>query len=71
MVEAEPALADDWRIEPLKPGRDQPVVAVNDVAIILAALGHSRSDHPADCVRLFDGTRGIDQSPRSSEQIAE
>ncbi|TMV65601.1 hypothetical protein FGG78_33730 [Thioclava sp. BHET1] len=46
-------------------------MAINDVAIILAALGHSRGDHAADCVRLFDGTRGIDQSPRSFEQIAE
>ncbi|MFC2966691.1 condensation domain-containing protein [Acidimangrovimonas pyrenivorans] len=67
----EEAQGDDWRIEPLETEGDaQPIIAVNDVAIMLSALGEMRDRHPAACVRLFDGTRGIDQRPRSFEEIA-
>ncbi len=62
---------EDWRIEPLQTGGEGlPIVAVNDVAIVVSALGHMKTRHPATCVRLFDGTRGIDQIERSFEEIA-
>lgn len=65
-------IEDDWRIEPLQTdGTAQPILAVNDVAIMVSALNHMAEKHPATCIRLFDGTRGIDQSERSFEQIAE
>ncbi|MBI1220617.1 MAG: hypothetical protein GC186_18955 [Rhodobacteraceae bacterium] len=66
-----PATEDDWRIEPLQTeGSAQPIIAVNDVAIMVSALGHMAEKHPATCVRLFDGTRGIDQTERTFEEIA-
>ncbi len=69
---AAPVIEDDWRIEPLQTeGTAQPILAVNDVAIMVSALGHMADRHPATCIRLFDGTRGIDQTERSFEQIAE
>jgi thioesterase domain-containing protein/aryl carrier-like protein len=66
-----PAAEDDWRVEPLQTeGTAQPIIAVNDVAIMVSALGHMAEKHPATCVRLFDGTRGIDQTERTFEDIA-
>ena len=63
--------ADDWRIVPLvTEGTAQPIIAVNDIGIILSAAGHMRETHPTACVRLFDGARGIDRTPRSFEEIA-
>jgi len=62
---------DDWRIEPLlTEGTGQPIIGVNDVGLIIDTCGHMQDRHPATCVRLFDGTRGIDHSPRSFEEIA-
>lgn len=66
-----PKIEDDWRIEPLQTeGTAQPIIAVNDVAIMVSALGHMAEKHPATCVRLFDGTRGIDQTERTFEDVA-
>ncbi|WP_127901934.1 condensation domain-containing protein [Solirhodobacter olei] len=68
---AAPVPEDDWRIEPLQSGgTGAPIIAVNDVGIMVSALGHMRERHQATCVRLFDGSRGIDQTPRSFEEIA-
>ena len=68
---AAPKVEDDWRIEPLQiEGTAQPIIAVNDVAIMVSALGHMADKHPATCVRLFDGTRGIDRVERTFEEIA-
>ncbi|WP_102222576.1 condensation domain-containing protein [Acidimangrovimonas sediminis] len=62
---------EDWRIEPiLTEGSAQQIIAVNDVGLILDTAQYLSDRHPALCVRLFDGTRGIDRSPRSFEQIA-
>lgn len=66
-----PVAEDDWRIEPLQTdGTALPIIAVNDVAIMVSALAHMTEKHPATCVRLFDGTRGIDQTERTFEEIA-
>ena len=68
---ADDAIEDDWRIEPLQTeGTAQRIIAVNDVAIMVSALSHMKDTHPATCVRLFDGTRGIDQSERTFDEIA-
>jgi len=61
----------DWRIEPISiSGEGQQIIAVNDIAIMLSAGDHMVCKRPSVCVRLFDGTRGIDQTRRSFEQIA-
>lgn len=66
------AQEDDWRIEPLlTEGEAQPIIGVNDVGLIIDTCRHLKASHPATCVRLFDGTRGIDRSPRSFEEIAQ
>jgi thioesterase domain-containing protein len=63
--------AEDWRILPLaRDGGGVPLIAVNNVGITLATLGKMTTPRQASCVRLFDGTRGIDQSERSFEEIA-
>jgi len=70
----EPATAapnDDWRIEPITTtGTGNPIITINDIGIMLAAGSHMHDPRPATCVRLFDGTRGIDQRPRSFTEIA-
>ena len=61
----------DWQIEPIiTGGPGQPIIAINEIGIILSTQQHMAVKHPSTCVRLFDGTRGIDQTRRSFEDIA-
>lgn len=65
------AIETDWRVEPIRTGgTGQPIVAVNDISLILSASDHFKQARPSVCVRLFDGKRGIDQSKRSFQEIA-
>lgn len=65
-----PVEEDDWRILPLvKSDRGTPFFSINDVGITLSTVTRMATPHPATCVRLFDGTRGIDQTERSFEDI--
>lgn len=65
------AVETDWRVEPIRTdGTGQPIVAVNDISLILSASDHFEQARPSVCVRLFDGKRGIDQSKRSFQEIA-
>lgn len=65
------AVEPDWRVEPIRTdGTGQPIVAVNDISLILSASDHFKQARPSVCVRLFDGKRGIDQSKRSFQEIA-
>lgn len=73
--DAEPGAAveadEDWQVVPLQEGGSgAPLIAINDVGLILATLGRMAEARPAVCVRLFDGKRGIDQSERTFEEIA-
>lgn len=62
---------EDWQIEPIRSaGTGQKIIAVNEISLTRSMLQHLDGDHPATCVRLFDGTRGLDQSMNSFEDIA-
>ncbi len=68
---ARPPEDEDWRILRLhREGDGPPLIAINNAATILAVQPELANPGPSICVRLFDGNRGIDQSPRSFEQIA-
>ncbi|MDE3238732.1 MAG: hypothetical protein KGN33_07220 [Paracoccaceae bacterium] len=61
---------DDWRILPLVRGdTGLPILSINDVGVTLATVTRMAAPHPATCIRLFDGKRGIDQGERSFEEI--
>ncbi|PRY25163.1 phosphopantetheine binding protein [Aliiruegeria haliotis] len=63
--------ADDWRILRLiRGGGAAPLISINNAAMILSTSKAMEAKRPTTCVRLFDGTRGIDQVPRSFEEIA-
>ena len=67
-----PASQADWRIEPLvSEGTGTPIIAVNDVAIMLSAAQQMAERHKATCVRLFENNRGLDVSNMSFREIAE
>jgi hypothetical protein len=69
---AGPDVEDDWRIEAISTtGHGIPIIAINEIGIILETGRKMSVSHPSTCIRLFDGTRGIDQSARSFEDIAE
>ncbi len=61
----------DWRVEHLIPdGPGVPIIAVNDVGIILSAARRLSQQHKTTCVRLFDKQRGTDMAGRSFLDIA-
>ncbi|PLS20829.1 condensation domain-containing protein [Neptunicoccus cionae] len=65
------AVETDWRVEPIRTDGDgQQIISINDISLILNASEHFSQSRPSVCVRLFDGTRGIDQSERSFLEIA-
>lgn len=69
---ADVIVPEDWQIEHiLTEGQGTPIIAVNDVGIVLATAGKLAAPRPATCIRLFDGKRGLDQSPRSFHDIAQ
>jgi len=68
---ARPAI-EDWQIEPIQSnGTAQPIISINEIGLTSAFLKHLGQKHPASCIRLFDAKRGLDQSRKTFEGIAQ
>ncbi len=61
----------DRQIEPISAtGPGQQIIAINDIAITLATTQKMQPRHPATCIRLFAGAKGIMSRARHFEDIA-